>query len=177
MVSRGGGAVPAVPAAPLRPGRDMAPRGRPDAAAMPRRGGRKRLKFRADDVCSERGKGRAGPGRGNGLRPKGSGPGAGSTLPGEDGLGWRRGGAGPGPTLRSEVKRLCPGGGGLAEQGGGRDGPVSVPARACGQRAAGRAGPLWQRAVLGGEGGIGSRRVSQAAARLEVRRAQEFGAS
>ncbi|XP_054032211.1 transmembrane protein 183A [Dryobates pubescens] len=31
----------------------MAPRGRP-AAAMPKRGGRKRLKFRADDVCSER---------------------------------------------------------------------------------------------------------------------------
>ncbi|XP_059723958.1 transmembrane protein 183A isoform X2 [Haemorhous mexicanus] len=32
----------------------MAPRGRPAAAAMPRRGARKRLKFRADDVCSER---------------------------------------------------------------------------------------------------------------------------
>ncbi|CAM9873802.1 unnamed protein product [Bubo scandiacus] len=32
----------------------MAPRGRPDAAAMPKRGARKRLKFRADDVCSER---------------------------------------------------------------------------------------------------------------------------
>nr|CAH65454.1 hypothetical protein RCJMB04_38n13 [Gallus gallus] len=32
----------------------MAPRGRPEAAAMPKRGARKRLKFRADDVCSER---------------------------------------------------------------------------------------------------------------------------
>ncbi|KAM6333276.1 transmembrane protein 183A isoform 1-T1 [Alca torda] len=32
----------------------MAPRGRPAAAAMPKRGARKRLKFRADDVCSER---------------------------------------------------------------------------------------------------------------------------
>lgn len=67
MVSRGaggGGAVPAVPAAPLRPGRDMAPRGRPAAAAMPKRGARKRLKFRADDVCSERGEERAAPGGG-----------------------------------------------------------------------------------------------------------------
>lgn len=41
----------------------MAPRGRPAAAAMPRRGARKRLKFRADDVCSERGESRAGSGR------------------------------------------------------------------------------------------------------------------
>ncbi|XP_054037466.1 transmembrane protein 183A isoform X4 [Rissa tridactyla] len=32
----------------------MAPRGRLAAAAMPKRGARKRLKFRADDVCSER---------------------------------------------------------------------------------------------------------------------------
>uniref|UniRef100_A0A8B9TLN5 Transmembrane protein 183A n=1 Tax=Anas platyrhynchos TaxID=8839 RepID=A0A8B9TLN5_ANAPL len=38
----------------VRTGRDMAPRGRPEAAAMPKRGARKRLKFRADDVCSER---------------------------------------------------------------------------------------------------------------------------
>lgn len=59
-VRGGGGAVPAVPAAPQPPGRDMAPRGRPAAAAMPRRGARKRLKFRAEDVCSERGEGRAG---------------------------------------------------------------------------------------------------------------------
>lgn len=40
---------------PGRDGPDMAPRGRPEAAAMPKRGARKRLKFRADDVCSERG--------------------------------------------------------------------------------------------------------------------------
>ncbi|XP_061869388.1 transmembrane protein 183A isoform X6 [Colius striatus] len=32
----------------------MAPRCRPAPAAMPKRGARKRLKFRADDVCSER---------------------------------------------------------------------------------------------------------------------------
>lgn len=68
----------------------MAPRGRPDAAAMPKRGARKRLKFRADDVCSERGEDRAGPGRGRGGE---RGPGRGPVLAGEDGLLWpeRRG--------------------------------------------------------------------------------------
>lgn len=58
------------------PGRDMAPRGRPDAAAMPKRGARKRLKFRADDVCSERGEDRTGPGRAGGGEGSGARAGA-----------------------------------------------------------------------------------------------------
>lgn len=60
----------------------MAPRGRPAAAAMPRRGARKRLKFRADDVCSERGERRAGLSResrvGPGPRLRGAGADEGS---------------------------------------------------------------------------------------------------
>lgn len=68
---------------PGRDGPDMAPRGRPEAAAMPKRGARKRLKFRADDVCSERGEdagrgwGGARPCEGTGLAGPAAWPGSG----------------------------------------------------------------------------------------------------